>query len=147
MPAIHHTAIVTGDIDASLKFWRDGLGLVEMFDHVFTGDWRTLFGADTDELRSIFLGDPGQADSGIVELVQFAGIQLGDEVPTPSLRRGFFLVSLERDVDDSLAKLQQLGFVDDVRRIALPAPGGKTVVMAVVTAPDGVLVELIGRPA
>jgi hypothetical protein len=36
------------------------------------------------------------------------------------------------------------GFADGVRRISVPAPGGKTVPMAVITAPDGVLVELIG---
>ena len=28
----------------------------------------------------------------------------------------------------------------------MPAPEGKTVAMAVITAPDGVRVELIGRP-
>jgi len=28
----------------------------------------------------------------------------------------------------------------------MPAPGGKTVAMAVITAPDGVRVELIGPP-
>ena len=37
-----------------------------------------------------------------------------------------------------------LGFADGVRRITMPAPGGRTVSMAVITAPDGVLVELIG---
>jgi glyoxylase I family protein len=31
-----------------------------------------------------------------------------------------------------------------VRRISVPAPAGTTVPMAVITAPDGVLVELIG---
>jgi hypothetical protein len=33
-----------------------------------------------------------------------------------------------------------------VRRIEMPAPGGKTVAMAVITAPDGVRVELVGPP-
>jgi len=37
-----------------------------------------------------------------------------------------------------------LGFTDGVRRITVAAPAGKTVAMAVITAPDGVLVELIG---
>ena len=47
----------------------------------------------------------------------------------------------------TLAGLAALGFDDGVRRIEMPAPGGKTVVMAVITAPDGVRVELIGPPA
>ena len=58
MRAIHHTAIVTTDIDRALRFWRDGLGLTQMLDHTFTGDWPTLFGVDSSALRSIFLGDP-----------------------------------------------------------------------------------------
>jgi hypothetical protein len=37
-----------------------------------------------------------------------------------------------------------LGFTDGVRQIVVPAPQGKQVEMAVVAAPDGVRVELIG---
>ena len=74
MPGIHHAAIVTSDVDASMRFWRDGLGLTELFDYTFTGDWRTLFGAATDQLRSIFLGDPATPETGIVELVCLDGV-------------------------------------------------------------------------
>ena len=59
---------------------------------------------------------------------------------------GFFLLSLQRDVDATLATLARLGFDAGVRRIEMPAPGGKKVAMAVLTAPDGVRVELIGPP-
>ena len=117
MPGIHHAAIVTADVDTSKRFWCDGLGLRELFDYTFTGDWPTLFGAATDQLRSIFLGDPEHPDT-----------------------------ALERDVEPTLARLAELGFEEGVRRIEMPAPGGKTVVMAVITAPDGVCVELIGPP-
>ena len=143
MPGIHHTAIVTSDVDAALRFWRDGLGLVELFDHTFTGDWRTLFGADTDQLRSIFLGDQVTPDTGIVELVVLDGSAWGP-MPSDAPTFGFFLLSLQRDVDATLTALDELGFRDGVRRIEMPAPGGKTVAMAVITAPDGVRVELIG---
>ena len=71
MTGIHHTAIVTADVERSMRFWCDGLGFTELFDHTFTGDWRTLFNARTDRLRSIFLGDPNAPDTGLVELVQF----------------------------------------------------------------------------
>ena len=74
---IHHTAIVTADVEASMRFWRDGLGFTELFDYTFTGDWPTLFGAATDQLRSIFLGDPDTPDTGIVELVVFEGDSAG----------------------------------------------------------------------
>jgi catechol 2,3-dioxygenase-like lactoylglutathione lyase family enzyme len=146
MSGVHHSAICTSDVERSLRFWRDGLGLTEMFDHTFTGDWPELFGAKTDRLRSVFLGDPQTPDSGIVELVAFEGAD--DAVPPPRApRHGFLLLSLQRDVDATLSALAALGFGDGVRRISVPAPGGKTVPMAVITAPDGVLVELIGRAA
>jgi catechol 2,3-dioxygenase-like lactoylglutathione lyase family enzyme len=146
MPGIHHTAIVTSDVDASMRFWRDGLGLAELFDHTFAGDWPTLFGAATDRLRSIFLGDPDTPDTGIVELVVLEGVQpapTASDVPV----YGFFLLSLQRDVDETLATLARLGFDERVRRIEMPAPDGKKVAMAVLTAPDGVRVELVGAPA
>ena len=143
MPGVHHCAICTSDVEASLRFWRDGLGFTELFDHTFTGDWPELFGAKGDRLRSIFLGDPHMPDTGIVELVELAGAD--EALPVPGApRHGFFLLSLQREVDETLSGLAALGFTDGVRRITMPAPGGKTVAMAVITAPDGVLVELIG---
>ena len=143
MPGIHHAAICTADVERSMAFWRDGLGFAELFDQTFTGEWPELFGAKTDHLRSIFLGDPQTPDTGIVELVVLEG---ADDAPAPPRRprHGFFLLSLQRDVDETLSAMAALGFADGVRRISVPAPGGKTVPMAVITAPDGVLVELIG---
>ena len=144
MIGVHHTAIVTADVERSIRFWCDGMGFAELFDHTFTGDWPTLFNARTDKLRSVFLGDPTAPDTGIVELVQFEDAVAGPPPPPPAF--GFFLLSLQRDVDVTLAGLAELGFDDGVRRIEMPAPGGKTVAMAVITAPDGVRVELIGPP-
>jgi catechol 2,3-dioxygenase-like lactoylglutathione lyase family enzyme len=144
---VHHTAIVTSDVDRSVRFWRDGMGLIQMLDHMFKGDWPTLFAADSDVLRSIFLGDPERPDSGIVELVCFEGVDTADADSGNGPRPGMFLLSLQRDVEPTLATLAELGFTEGVRRISMPAPKGKTVAMAVITAPDGVCVELIGAPS
>jgi glyoxylase I family protein len=140
---VHHSAICTADVERSLRFWRDGLGLRQLFDHHFTGDWPELFGAKTDRLRSIFLGDPQVPDSGIVELVELPGAE-DASTPPQRPRHGSFLLSLQRDVDETLSARAAFGFTDGVRRISVAAPAGKTVAMAVITAPDGVLVELIG---
>jgi catechol 2,3-dioxygenase-like lactoylglutathione lyase family enzyme len=140
---VHHSAICTADVERSLRFWRDGLGFSELFDHHFTGDWPELFGARSDRLRSIFPGDPRTPECGIVELVELPGAD--EELPpSPAPRHGFFLLALQRDIDERLSALAALGFADGVRRITVGAPAGKTVTMAVITAPDGVLVELIG---
>jgi catechol 2,3-dioxygenase-like lactoylglutathione lyase family enzyme len=142
---VHHAAICTADVERSLRFWRDGLGFTELFDQTFRGDWPQLFGARCDRLRSIFLGDPQTPDTGLVELVVFEG---ADDAlpPTAGPRHGFFLLSLQRDVDTTLSRLAAVGFTDGARRINVAAPAGATVPMAVITAPDGVLVELIGGP-
>jgi glyoxylase I family protein len=146
VPGIHHAAICTADVNLSLKFWRDGLGFTELFDQTFTGDWPKLFGANTDRLRSVFLGDPQSPDTGIVELVVFDGAD--DATPPPDRpRHGFFLLSLERDVGATLSALAALGFTNGVRRITVPTSTSETLPMAVITAPDGVLVELIGSSA
>jgi catechol 2,3-dioxygenase-like lactoylglutathione lyase family enzyme len=143
MNGVHHTAIVTTDIERALSFWRDGIGLAVLFDHVFTGDWPTLFDAKTEKLRSIFLGDPSAPDTGIVELVVFED-PAPEREPVTGPAAGFFLVSLNRDVEPALRRLAEAGFTDGIRQIAVPAPQGKQVQMAVITAPDGVRVELIG---
>jgi catechol 2,3-dioxygenase-like lactoylglutathione lyase family enzyme len=152
MPArVHHSAIVVRDVDASLRFWRDGVGFEVMMDRYFDGDWSALFVAPSNRLRSVFLGDPARADGGIVELVQFGE---ADEprptepvaAPFPATRPGFFLLSCYVDVDVVLGRLRTLGLGGPPRRIAVPGPGG-AVQMATVVDPDGVLVELIGIPA
>lgn len=143
MLGVHHSAICVSDVERSLRFWRDGLGMIQLMDYQFVGDWPELFGAKSDRLRSIFLGDPQTPDSGIVELVELAG---ADEALSTAAapRHGFFLLSLQREVDTTLSCLAALGFTEGVRRIDVAAPAGMTVAMAVITAPDGVLVELIG---
>ena len=145
MAHVHHSAIATRDIDAGIRFYRDGLGLQVLMDHEFDGDWSTLFDAPSDRLRSVFLGDPDSPDAGIVELVTFAGDGTGasHEAPAPVRRSGFFLLSFFVDVDETLARLAAVGLDGPVRRIRVPGPGGD-VEMATVRDPDGVLVELIG---
>ena len=153
---VHHSAIVVRDVDASLRFWRDGVGFEVMMDMEFDGDWGTLFGARVNRLRSVFLGDPARADAGIVELVQFldaAAPVVDDGRPGAAPQSspagtGFFLLSCYVDVEAVLGRLRALGLGGEPRRIAVPAPGSRRdVQMATVVDPDGVLVELIGVAA
>ena len=146
MAHVHHSAVYARDVDASLRFYRDGLGLQVLMDHEFDGDWPTLFDAPADRLRSVFLGDPDSPDAGIVELVAFAGDPTGDDghAPTPAPPRpGFFLLSFFVDVDATLARLASVGLDGPAHRIRVPGQGGD-VEMATVRDPDGVLVELVG---
>ena len=142
-PRVHHTAVVCSDLELSLRFYRDGLGMDVIMEQEFEGDWPTLFGARGTRLRSQFLGTREDTSSGIVELVVFDG---GAE-PAPDDRPpayGFFLISLYVDVDAALERLAAIG-VQPEGRTEFPSPRGP-VVMATVRDPDGVLVELIGVP-
>ncbi len=141
MTALHHSAIHVRDLDASLRFYRDGIGLVTLMDHEFDGPWGELFDAPADRLRSVFLGDIGHPDAGIVELVAFAEPDVGvrEEKRAP----GFLLLSFFVDVDATLARLDTHGLGNEPRRVEVPGPTGP-VAMATVRDPDGVLVELVG---
>jgi catechol 2,3-dioxygenase-like lactoylglutathione lyase family enzyme len=157
---VHHSAIQVRNIDASLRFYRDGIGLEVLMDHVFEGEWPALFDAPSTTLRSIFLGDRRHPDAGIVELVSFDVV--GSPVPpvaspaggAPSVSRapvstttsaGFFLLSFYVDVDEVLARLAALGF-GPARRISQPGAAGP-VAMASLCDPDGTRIEFVGVAA
>jgi glyoxylase I family protein len=139
--AVHHVAICTTDVERSLRFWRDGMGLTVLMDERFEGDWPTLLQAPGTTLRSVFLGDPAAADAGIVEVVDLGDVPAaipGDDRPTG----GFLLVSFMVDLEATLQRLNGLGLGGEPRRIV--ASG---VAMAVVHDPDGTTVELIDTAA
>jgi catechol 2,3-dioxygenase-like lactoylglutathione lyase family enzyme len=142
---LHHAALCVRDLDTSLRFYRDGLGLEVLMDHRFEGDWPALFDASSRHLRSVFLGDVARADAGIVELVVFddaTAAPAGPVTATGPPAAGFFLLSFFVDVDATLDRLRDLGFAARPRRIEQPGPL-EPVSLATVRDPDGVLVELI----
>lgn len=51
-PRVHHSAVCVQDLEASLCFYRDGLGLQVIMDHELDGGWRALFGARSDRRRA-----------------------------------------------------------------------------------------------
>ena len=141
MGKVHHSAIVTHDVEASLVFWRDGLGLDLLMDHTFEGPWDELFGGTSTKLRSLFLGDAALPDSGIVELVDTG--EVGP--PAPGTQRGtagFMLLSVYADLDQVLPRLASLGVGGE----ATVRPVGP-VRLAVVHDPNGVTVELMDTAA
>jgi glyoxylase I family protein len=134
---VHHSAIATRDVEASLVFWRDGLGLQVLMDHSFEGPWPELFRAASTMLRSVFLGEAGAPDSGIVELVALENTAPPGAAP-PGPAEGFFLLSLYADLDTVLPRLAALG-VGGEPTVAAVGP----VRLAVVHDTNGVAVELM----
>ena len=142
MARIHHSAVCTTDIDTSLRFWRDGMGFDVLMDHRFEGDWQHLFDGPSNTLRSIFLGDPADSESGILELVEFID---ADPLERSSAHHnatvGFFLVSVFTPLDEARERLEAAGFGIE-REITVSG-----VRMAVARDPNGVLIELVDRDA
>ncbi|MBX3313744.1 MAG: VOC family protein [Actinobacteria bacterium] len=142
MGVIHHSAICVRDIDASLRFWRDGLGFEVLMDGSFEGDWPTLLRAPSTELRSVFLGDPAHPDAGVVELVDLGPVEAAAPDDAAPAREGFLLLSVMTDVAAARSRLAALGLEVDARQVEVHG-----VALAVVRAPDGTLVELVDTPA
>ena len=142
MAIIHHSAVCVRDLEASLRFWRDGLGFDLLMDERFEGDWPTLLLAPSTSLRSVFLGDPNAPASGIVELVDLGAVPDQGQLATTAGSSGFLLLSVLTDVEAALTRLHTLGLGGTPRRVEVSG-----VDMAVVTDPDGVLVELIDTAA
>jgi glyoxylase I family protein len=140
---LHHASICTTDVERSLRFWRDGLGLAVLMDATFPGDWPILFGARSSSLRAVFLGDPAAPDDGIVELVEFGETTDDRRETLPEPATGFLLLSLYADIDAVLPTLAALEVGGEPRTTEV----ARGVRLAVVRDPNGVLVELMDRKA
>ncbi len=141
MPFIDHVGVCPADMDAALRFYRDGLGLEVLFDVTFDADFEPLLGAPTTMPRTVFLGDRHRADAGRVELLDLGTGVLPDGAAHAGLpHRGACLLSFQVPVEEALRRLADLGLGGQPRLIA--TPGGPA---AVVVDPDGVMVELVSR--
>jgi catechol 2,3-dioxygenase-like lactoylglutathione lyase family enzyme len=136
---IHHTVIRVHDMDRSIEYWRDGVGLELMMDGEFEGDWPTLFNTPSTSLRSVFLGDPGR-DGGILELVDFG--TPGTRQPQGEMpAEGLMLVAFQCDIDQALQRLAALGRAGPLREVTVQSPRGP-VRIVLLEDPNGVHFEL-----
>ena len=140
MTTLHHAGVCVRDMDASLRFYRDGLGLTVLTDKVLHADLNSLLAVRTESVRTVFLGDADHTDSGIVELLDLGVERIADDGPQPGVAaRGVFLLSVQVDVRATLSRLAEMGLGGTPR--TMPTPGGG--LAATVTDPDGVMVELL----
>ena len=140
--AIHHSVVVVRDLEASLRFYRDGIGLELLADRQLDGDWPHLLDAPSRSVRAVFLGDSRVPDdhSGVLELNVFDG-NVPEGPPASPLRSGFLLLSFFVDVEATLGRLVSLGLGGSPRRVTQPTPNG-SITIATVRDPDGLLVLL-----
>ena len=139
---IHHSVVVVGDLEASLRFYRDGLGLDLLLDRQVEGDWPDLLAAPSRRVRAVFLGEAGVPDdhAGVLELNVFDGhVPEGPPPKPPST--GFLMLSFVVDVEATLGRLAALGLGGPPRRITQLTPRGP-ITLVTVRDPDGLLILL-----
>jgi catechol 2,3-dioxygenase-like lactoylglutathione lyase family enzyme len=139
---LDHTGLCPADMETSLHFYRDGIGLDVLFDFTMEADLAPLLGRPTTQVRAVFLGSPGNPQAGTLELLdlgqpEFADAPTGGGVP----HRGLFLLSFQVDVTDVIARLRRLGLGGQPRIMKARKGSAATVV-----DPDGVTVELLDAP-
>jgi catechol 2,3-dioxygenase-like lactoylglutathione lyase family enzyme len=139
--AVNHVGICPADMDASLRFYVDGVGMSVLFDVVLPIDLDPLLGVTTSKVRTVFLGDPAYRDVGVLELLDLGtGKAAGEPAQSGLPQRGACLVSFNVPVEATLARLESLGLGGTPRR--MPTAGGMS---ATVVDPDGVMVELLDQ--
>lgn len=137
---VHHTVICVQDMDRSIAYWRDGVGLDLLMDGEFEGDWPTLFDSPSTVLRSAFLGDPDRSDGGILELVDF-GTPGRRPPPGEMLDQGLMLVAFQCAIEPVLGRLEALGLGAPLRDVTVPSARGP-VRIVLLEDPNGVRFEL-----
>lgn len=151
MSAVHHVTIAVRDMQRSLAFYRDALGLRVLADLPMGDTMRSLLKLDAgigSQARAVLLTQ-GDSPVGQLELMEFSPA-VTDAQPRRPGELGAFQISFEIRDEELAAILERLR-AHDVR-LFHPQPVGfelKNIGQAnaiLLKDPDGVLVALIRFP-
>lgn len=139
-----HVGLCPSDIEASLRFYVEGIGLEVVFDVTLRADMHSLLGVHTENgVRTIFLASPSDPGKSRLELLDLLDGSAGTEPARSGLpQRGLTLVSFVVPVQATLDRLKEMGLGGEPR--IMPTPTGA--LSAMVVDPDGVMVELLDNP-
>ena len=140
-----HGGITVAEMERSLRFYRDGLGLELEFDRILDAPYlREVLAVDFESIRAVYLRIPG---GGFVELLEYHGVERLPAASRPCDPGGGHLCLYVDDVAAVHARLVALGFrarsADVVDISAGPNRGARSCYMA---DPDGYAIELFQRP-
>lgn len=155
---VRRTTLIVRDIERSLPFWRDALGLAVVYDEMIE---RPLDPERPDgEKRSLRLVLMRANDSfiGAVGLLEYVSPRRPERVAGEDrpIVGDFIMVVNAKDLDtrwDKVRSVPGVRVLSEPSRVEYPAPGGDGVIpvmVSMVRDPDGYFVELnqiLGTPA
>ena len=146
LSGFHHSSFTVSDVDRSLAFYRDLLGLTVVADMQPDADYvARVTGFPGATFRIVFLRLP--PDEHILELIQYK-TRAGDPLPLATNRPGCaHICFLVQDLSALHARLTAQGarFVSEPVEITQGVNRGGYAVY--LRDPDGITIELLQRPA
>ena len=145
---IYHGGITVSDMDRSLRFYAEGLGLPVEFDVVAADRpyLREVLALDFSAMRIVYLRLPGSGAT-FIELLEYRGLERHPASARPQDPGAGHLCLFVDDVEEMHDRLTAMGYrsrspkvVDITAGVNL---GARSCYMA---DPDGYLVELFQRP-
>jgi lactoylglutathione lyase len=141
-----HCGIAVTDMERSLAFYRDALGLEVTVDRIANHDYlREVTALPSEEVRIVFLKVPNMDFS--IELLEHRGIERVPSRMRPCDPGSVHIGLYVDDIDAVSARMAELGFPSrsghPVDITAGPFAGGRS---CFIPDPDGFLVELNKRP-
>jgi catechol 2,3-dioxygenase-like lactoylglutathione lyase family enzyme len=144
----HHLTIAVNDLDASLRFYREGLGLQIVFDEYLERDWLRFLGSPCTRIRELALAPPpgSGAAAGLSNPQSGTAVALAvfeDGVDRPPLNgppHGLSHVAFVIPDEAMIARLAGLGY--HAASAGLTKVDGVTLHVWFVRDPDGVVIEL-----
>ena len=141
---IFHGGVTVSDMEASLRFYRDGLGLAVEFDKILDGPYLpVVLDLEFDHIRAVYLRVPGGV---FIELLEYHGIERLPAESRPCDYGAGHICLFAEGIDDIVERLQDLGFrarssapVDITQG---PNKGARSIYML---DPDGYRVELFQK--
>ncbi len=140
-----HGGVTVSDMDRSLAFYRDALGLELAFDTIVDGPHLSVvLGLEFTEIRAAYLHIPG---GGFVELLEYHGIERLSASSRPCDFGGGHLCLYVEGIDELAERVFAAGnrarSAEPVDITTGPNAGARTVYLL---DPDGYAIELFQRP-
>jgi len=141
-----HGGVTVKNLQKSLEFYRDGLGLNVKFERLLTGPYlKTLLNLKFDGINVAFLDVPG---GGFIELLDYQGIERLSAASRPCDFGGGHFCFYVSKIDEIAEKMFRMGYLarseSCVDVTEGPNAGARVLYLL---DPDGYPIELFMRPA